>query len=316
MQVNLVNIESIEEIEELQEVYDVEMDHETHRLFANGILVHNSGYVSFGEVINSVEGSENLDFFSIMELIFQIVELRLQPYTNAILKKWTEERNVENLLDFELETISDKAIWLAKKNYILDIVHKDGVNFNPTEKISIKGFETVQSSTPPLCRKKLKELVKIIFKNGLNIKEVVKFTSDFKKVFMIANVEEISESVKINDYELKVLQDNEIGVRVVSGCAWSLKAAAYYNHLLNSNSKYKSRYNLIKSGDKVKTYIPKNSSFDNFAYIPNEFPHEFAPEMDREAQFQATFIGPLNRILTASGYATLDSSLITTTCLF
>ena len=77
--------------------------------------------------------------------------------------------------------------------------------------------------------------------------------------------------------------------------------------LYNKAKKYKSKYNTIKKGDKVKFYYTADNSV--FAFLPNEFPIEFAPKMDIDEQFEKMVLGPLNRIIVASGYPEVSGTL-------
>ena len=53
-----------------------------------------------------------------------------------------------------------------------------------------------------------------------------------------------------------------------------------------------------------------------FAYMPGEYPYEFAPEIDYELQFEKCMIDPINRILKVLGLQTLNRNLIYSTSLF
>jgi predicted HAD superfamily hydrolase len=77
--------------------------------------------------------------------------------------------------------------------------------------------------------------------------------------------------------------------------------------LYNKAKRYKSKYNIIKKGDKVKFYYTADDSV--FAFLPNEFPLEFAPKMDIDLQFEKMVLEPLNRIIAASGYPKVSGAL-------
>jgi hypothetical protein len=53
-----------------------------------------------------------------------------------------------------------------------------------------------------------------------------------------------------------------------------------------------------------------------FAYLPGNFPIEFAPNIDYNTQFQKCIIDPFNRFLTAMKYEPLQSELIVKKALF
>ena len=268
-----------------------------------------SGFICFSEILKScVHNYDEIEFIKV------IIELKLKDYINEILNVFAQKYNCENYLDFELEYISKNAIWIAKKNYIQNIVWKEDVYFKPLEKISVKGFEMVQSSTPSFCRKKLKDIIKFIFSlKEFDLDIIVKEIKKIEKQFMLANIDDISESVKINTLARVLNSDDKLVFD--KGATWNVKAAGYYNYIIN-NSKFKDKYKLIVPGDKVKSYITENGLNDNFAYLPNEFPIEIAPKINKRKQFKATFLEPLNRIIEANGFNKLDSSLMYTKGLF
>jgi hypothetical protein len=96
-----------------------------------------------------------------------------------------------------------------------------------------------------------------------------------------------------------------------------VRAAGYYNFLVN-NSKWKNKYQLIKSGDKVRYYYATNQEGGEnvFAYLPGSYPVEIAPAVDYDMQFAKCIIDPLNRFIVAIGLPPLSPELIVRTQLF
>jgi len=81
------------------------------------------------------------------------------------------------------------------------------------------------------------------------------------------------------------------------------------------NSKWKTKYNTIKTGDKVKYYYTKD---DNgvFGFLPGNYPYEFALPVDYDLQFEKTIIEPFNRDLDAIGFNPVPGNLIYARSLF
>jgi len=284
----------------------------------NNVVIYgdtDSTYITFGEVLKSCNWKEEP-----IEFINKIYEYRLKEYLEKAFEKYAEKYNTENLQVLELEKISKSSIILAKKKYVLDLVWKDpGIYYKPQSKIISKGVEIVQSSTPNFARKKLNELLKYIFKEGknLNMKEFVKKLTKIKDEFKYSNIEEISKTTSITNYQKYISQDQKKLV-IQSSCPIHVRAAGVYNFLLN-NSKFKRKYQLIKAGDKIRWYFAKDNNKINqdvFAYQPGSFPYEFAPDVDYDKQFSKTIIEPLNRFITAIGFNSIPSNLITTMSLF
>jgi hypothetical protein len=180
----------------------------------------------------------------------------------------------------------------------------------------------VQSSTPVFARNKLKDLLKIIFreKNKLNLRKFADLLKQEKSSFMLDTVENISSSSSISDYE-KGIADDRTKLVINTYCPMHVRAAGYHNFLLNQ-SKWKNKYQLIKSGDKIKYYYAKTSIMigDNgenvFGYLPGNYPVEMAPAIDYDLQFAKSIVDPINRFISAIGLPKISSELIVRTQLF
>ncbi len=271
-------------------------------------------YISFSEPIRACGWTGTAKDF-----VLQLNRSRLAGYFKHVLVKYAEERGVENYLDFELETIADNAIFVAKKKYIQNIVWKDGKDYAPLTFIKPTGLELVQSSTPVFCRERLVEIMKFIFSKNSpsteNYAELVKLIKKVKKEFELSSVERISMTRSVSDYGKYVLEDTE-KLELASGCPIHVRAAAYHNLLVAKNPKYKTRYQLLRSKDKIKWYHSLDDACNVFAYKPGVYPSEIAPRMDVEKQFKMTVLEPLNRVMVPAGYQALDPSLAYTIGLF
>lgn len=272
-----------------------------------------SGYLIFEECMESVNWQGGVKDF-----VLTLNRVRLAPYVKKVLDDYAKANGTDNYLDFELETIAENAIWVAKKKYVQNIIWKDGKDYDNLSYIKTTGLEIIQSSTPPFCRQKLIEIVKFIFsKKKLSIKdnaELVALIKDIKKEFKFSNIEKISMSRGISDYKKFVL-DDVTSMELNKGCPIHIRAGAYHNYLLQSN-KLKGKYQLITAGNKVKWFHSSDEFCNVFAYLPGKFPMEFAPKINYEAQFQATVIDPLNRIIVPAGLPALNPSLAYTMSLF
>ena len=272
-----------------------------------------SGYLIFEECMDAVNWQG-----SVRDFVLTLNKFRLADYVKKVLSDYAKANNTDNFLDFELETIAENAIWVAKKKYVQNIIWKDGKEYENLSFIKTTGLEIIQSSTPPFCREKLIEAVKFIFsKKKLTIKDNPEFISLIKEVkreFKLCNIEKISMSRGISDYRKFILDDVE-SMTLNKGCPIHVRAGAHHNYLLNQN-KLKGKYELITSGNKVKWFHAHDEFCDVFAYKAGAFPMEFAPKMDIERQFQATILDPLNRIVVPAGFPPLNPSLAYTVSLF
>lgn len=298
-------------------VYDLEIEEEGYdnqTFFANNILVHNSNYVAFEEVVNSCDWKEDPK-----DLILQINEKRFKGYLKNCFEIYSKKWGTENKQDFEMETLAINGIFLGKKKYVTNLVYEDGVHMEPLSRLKITGVEMIKGGTPPFVREKLSYLTKFIFSKGkkFSIREFVQELKSIKKDFKAQESQNISAAIQINNYEKFVLNDVS-ALEVGKGCPIHVRASAYHNYLLN-NSKFKDKYAMIRSSDKVNFFFVKTkSAAENnvFAFVQGNFPYEFAPRIDYDQQFTKTILDPINRFIEAMGHNPISPNLFMINPLF
>jgi DNA polymerase elongation subunit (family B) len=266
-----------------------------------------------GEDDTVVRDSSNKHF------ILTLYDLFLSDYLNKCYDIYSKNCGTKNFQSFELEKISDAGVWLAKKKYVYNTVWKDpGIDVEPLTDITAKGVEIVQSSSSKFVRDTLKNLLKYIFtkKKDFNVVEFAGLLKKYKDEYRLKNLEDIAASSSIGDYEKHVLMDRDKLV-LEKACPIHVRAAAIYNYKLH-NSKYKKKYQPIRSGEKVKYYhVKTNNPEENvFAFIAGSFPVEFAPPIDYDVQFAKNIVQPINRFVEAMGYSPVSSQLVVSTQLF
>jgi DNA polymerase elongation subunit (family B) len=273
-----------------------------------------SSYVTFAPLLNSCDSPKTAK--EIIEFILKIKDLRLNDFLKVKFEEYAKERNTDNLQDFELEKISYSALMLAKKKYILDIAWKTpGVFYDPQKKISPTGVEIVQGSTPKFARTVLKEMLNLILSKGKTLEygEIVKKLKNYKEQFLLQQPDDISKTVSIGDYEKYVLDDRK-QIRLNDKTPINVRAAAIYNHTI-LNTKWKSKYNLIKTGDKIKHYYAKGE-YEVFGFLPGDYPYEFAPQIDYNLQYEKIIVEPFNRFIEPLGFSPIPGNLIYARSLF
>jgi hypothetical protein len=311
-------VESCEQIGMFNDEYVYDLDMGDSTFIANDILVHNSVYMTFQEILKTIK--EDITGKEI-EILHEITNYRLKGFFKNAFEIYAKRFNTVNLQDFELETISFAAILLAKKKYVLDIAWDDSdTYFKEQSKVKPKGVEMVQSSTPPFARKHLINLLKILFveKRELNMMKYVKGLKELRKQFELDDIDNTAMGSGIGDYEKGIKDDLDV-FTVNSHCPIHVKAAGIYNFRLNQNPELKKKYSMIRSGDKVKYYHAvdeSRSGMNVFAFLPGEFPYEIAPQVNWDLQFAKSMLSPLNRFLSAMGYAQISDSLVVSRQLF
>jgi DNA polymerase elongation subunit (family B) len=279
-----------------------------------------SCYVQFEEMYESIEWlGEKLE---IDKFIMHLYNFRIKDYITKCMAKYAENTNTDNFLYFDLETIAYSGIWLAKKKYLQNIAWEDKLGeddrYPSLSKIKTIGFDTIQSSTPAVARKHLTDALKLVLSEKPTadlLKKLVEYLKKCKKEFKLVDVDQIAFNKRTNNIE-KYIVDDTIEFQIGSKCPPNVKAAGFYNFLMNTNPKYKNKYKMIGNGEKLKLYHCKHTTCDMFAYLPGDHPYEIAPEIDYELQFEKSVIDPLNRVLKAVGLQTLNRNLIYSTSLF
>lgn len=209
-----------------------------------------------------------------------------------------KERHVESVHAFEMELINTAQLNLAKKKYMKNVLWEKGKVYDHP-KTKGTGIEIIKSTTPPLSRKILTELINLLIYeySTMSHQEFIFFFMDrleeYKKEFYAAPYDEISQSIGVNGYKKYVIDDTDtlqFGLRATPG----VKGCARYNYLAHKNGHDDKR---IYSG-KMKYYNIRISQkvTDFFAYPFGELP-EWAPKMDLATQWDKTIIQPINRFL-------------------
>lgn len=317
-------------------VYDIEMDDDNHTFFANDILVHNSAYITLQPIIDAcgVPSDQQLEF----DLAFY--EEILSDYMDDKFDEYAKRYHCKNNYEkFELEKISRTIIMLAKKNYMCDVEWIDtGTRFDPLEHVTYTGFDVVKGTTTDYCREEMKTFVNYvmgILNTGRKptLSEIVTKLKEIKKRFIMQNPNDISITKGISNYENFVKNDKSKDIEYYkfktkvddSGNEYvtndklpvpiHVRAAAVYNNMLfNKGKRYKSKYSLLKSGEKVRFYYTGEDTV--FGFVPDSFPIEFAPAIDIDIQFEKMLLSPLNRIVSAMGYFEIPPTLTYTPSLF
>lgn len=278
-----------------------------------------SVYLAFEDVLLSCNYTDKNPNNNGANFILDLYEHRLNEYITKCYEKYAKDSNTENIQSLELEKISKSAIILKKKKYVLDVVWSEpGIWTESLSKIESKGVEIVQSSTPPFARKYLKTLLVDLFREGknLNMLKFVKKLKSIKEEFKLSDIAEVSKSTSISNYGKFITQDQDV-ISIAPKCPIHVRAAGCYNYTLN-NSKWKGKYMLINSGDKVKWYYAKSDTPQTnvFAYQPGNYPYEFAPDIDWDLQFTKCIIEPINRFIIVMGFGAIPSNLIIGRSLF
>jgi len=299
-------------------VYDIEVDDETHTFIANDILVHNSLYISYTPIMDSIEydGDE-------LQFILHMDSVLVKKMFNKYLDEYAAPYGVKSLHDFELETISKSSLFIEKKNYLNNVVWEDGVFHEDLSYFYPKGIEIVRSSTPVFVRERIYDIINYIFANPKNIdmQKIQSIVATMKKDFswkQYDNIDAIAMTTSCTNYADRVIDDVN-GVIVQNATHFGVKAAAFHNYILNKNSEYKTKYDMIKSG-KIKYYYCNHPINNVFGYTRSFHPRELVEKekivIDIDTQFEKTVLTIVNRFLEPLGFPPMAKDLGFFTSLF
>jgi DNA polymerase elongation subunit (family B) len=195
------------------------------------------------------------------------------------------------------EAIADRAIWVAKKRYILNVLDNEGVRY-AKPKLKIMGIEAIKSSTPGTCREAFEELFKVLI-SGTEA-QTQAFIRDYRAKFESLPPEDKAFPRSVSS--VKDYMDKDTIYK--KGTPINSRAAILYNYMLKQHSL--KTYSPIKDGEKIK-YIhlyPNNPMKENVIAFIDVLPPEFKLEkyIDNDTQFEKAFLEPAKGIIEAIGW--------------
>jgi hypothetical protein len=241
------------------------------------------------------------DTKKVIKFMNKVCDDKIQPFIDASYEELKEYVNAfQQRMEMKRESLADKAIWTAKKRYILNVHDSEGVAY-AKPKLKIMGLEAVKSSTPSACRTKIKEAINIVMTQTED--DLHKFIEKFRGEFKTLPVEDIAFPRSVNG--LKEYSDAAHIFK--KGTPIHVKGALVYNHLLRE-MKLNKRYQEIQEGEKIKfIYLKQPNIYNNntlafLSGIPKQLDAE--QYIDYDLQFEKSFIEPLDIILSAINWQT------------
>ena len=251
-----------------------------------------SVYITFDRLVNKVFKSQS-DVGKITDFLDTIAKEKIEPFIDKSYQDLSEYLNCHSQrMNMKREVIADKAIWTAKKRYILNAWDIEGVRYKEPQ-LKLMGIEAIKSSTPAPCRKKLKEGIKIIMSG--DEKMLNTFIQDFRKEFMELPPEDIAYPRSVNGLDKWSNTANLFN----KGAPIHVKGAILYNHLVKQK-KLGHKYPFIQEGDKIKFLnlkLPNKYQCTAMTFI-TKLPKELDIHslIDYNVQYEKSFVEPLKFI--------------------
>jgi DNA polymerase elongation subunit (family B) len=212
----------------------------------------------------------------------------LATYMNAYAQKMQMKR----------EVLADKAIWTAKKRYIMNVHNSEGVQY-AEPKIKVMGLEMVKSSTPQVIRNKLKDSIKVILEGNEN--KIHSYINTFRDEFNKLSVEEIAFPRSVNGLREYAASSTIYG----KSTPIAVRGALLFNHHTKLKGLEK-QYQPIRDGDKIKFVYLKtpNPIQEDIISFSQELPKELNLHsyVDYEKQFQKVFLDALQIVIEPLGW--------------
>jgi DNA polymerase elongation subunit (family B) len=257
-------------------------------------------YLNLSSLVDSVfqSGEETKKIISFMD---KVCEDKIQPFIDKSYQELADYVHAySQKMQMKREALADKAIWTAKKRYILNVYNSEGVQFAEPQ-IKIQGLEAIKSSTPSACREKIKEALNIILQG--TEPELHDYIEKFRNEFKTFPVEEISFPRSING--LRTYGDSK--TIWSKGTPIHVRGALMYNYMIDQMNLSK-LYPKIQEGEKIKfIYLKEPNTFKTdvisfVSRVPKEF--EIETKIDYNLQFEKSFIDPLSMILNIINWRT------------
>ena len=254
-------------------------------------------YITLADVIRAIKNPPDKD--KLVSIIDKICIDVITPQINKACEEIYDYLNVHmKSLSMKRESISDKGVWTSKKHYFLQVLDNEGVRYNEP-KIKIVGLESVRSSTPKICRERIKDCLGIVLNQ--TEKDIQVFIENFKKEFKTCSWKDIACPRTVNGLD-KYKDSSKLYSK---GSPVQVKATLIYNHLIKEK-KLTGKYDIIQEGEKMRFIYLKSPNtireevIGFIDYLPDEFSLE--KFIDYDKQFKVCFLKPVQSMLTIIGW--------------
>ena len=148
-----------------------------------------SVYICMDDLVKQVFEDKVEDKTKIIDFLDKICSDQIERIIDKSYKKLATYMNAyDQKMVMKRENLADRALWTAKKRYIMNVYDSEGVRYEEPQ-LKIMGIEAIRSSTPAACKDKMKHIFKIIMNGTEN--DAINYIDEFKKEFQTLNAEDI-----------------------------------------------------------------------------------------------------------------------------
>jgi DNA polymerase elongation subunit (family B) len=270
-----------------------------------------SVYVCLDELVKKIYGiNPTVPTEKIIDFLDRVSKDKIQPFIDESYAELAEYVNAyEQRMFMKRENIANKAIWTAKKRYIMNVYDSEGVRYNQPE-LKMMGIEAIRSSTPSVCRDYIKQTRQLIMNN--DEQTVQQYIEKIREEFKLLKFEDIAFPRSVSLSATKLIGGRNVVTPYADkasiyrkGTPIQVKGALLYNHYLKQ-LKLDKTYEEIKDGEKIKFCYLKTPNVirDSVISCPTQLPSEFNLNsyLDYETQFVKGFLDPIDVILNVIGW--------------
>lgn len=167
------------------------------------------------------EGIDDMD--DVMEICDDICDTTNEAFSDYIGKVFNIPEERRPVIQADREVISDKALFVTKKRYIMHVVNLEG---EAVDKLKIMGLEIIKSDTSIAVKEILTEITNMIL-DEKTIDDVLTRVDEIKEEYKTRPIRDIA--IPSGCKTLKKVQDMVKADGSMKGAHYTARAAMFYN---------------------------------------------------------------------------------------
>ena len=218
----------------------------------------------------------------------------IEDFINKEINSWAIKslRTIDSRFVFKRESISDVALFLQKKRYVMHILDDEGIK---VDKFKYTGVEVVRTSMPNAIKPYAKKIIETMLLTQ-SLEQTNNILTETYNTFKDLPIEDVAFVMGLRGYEKYASKCNEfnIGTRTPIHVK-----SAYLHNFLNKKLGIENKYEEISSGDKTRyVYLqqPNKYGIDSIGFkytFPEEYKSIF--KINYEKMFEKILFSGIER---------------------